>query len=189
MAITEFYKVSDETIKGIKNADVDAMTKFYEDNYKILCGNAKKYARNKKLLNHCYEYEFNDLIQQIYVDMPMFDFTNKRTLFFSIRACMWCAPFGGLENIKEMRCNKEYMRAISLDIPCKDKEGNINGNYYLDMFCHSPDIFDQILWLNERIDSEKKFDALLHQIYGTGALYKKAEAYFNGLTLKEARQV
>ena len=62
------WKFTDEQIMQIKNKDQNAMYKFYQDNYEIFCKMAGSFISLEYSLNGYRMYEFNDLMQQVYVD-------------------------------------------------------------------------------------------------------------------------
>ena len=96
------WKITPEQIEKIKERDRDTVNKVYFDNLDKFKRMAYKYCRNSKQYSF-----FKDCIQQIYVDMLYYDYTNSQTLFWSIRRSFHRAV--GLPRVP----------ILSLDLPFK----------------------------------------------------------------------
>lgn len=80
------WKITPEQIEKIKERDRDTVNAVYFDNYDKFKSMAKRYCdiiRRRELVDDC--------IQQIYADMVDYDYTDARTLFYSIRRSFWTA--------------------------------------------------------------------------------------------------
>ena len=96
--------ITPEQIEKIKANDRDTINKVYFDNYDKF----KRIAFNKCLKWHCLQF-IDDCIQQVYLDLPKYNFTDGRRLFNSI-----CKSF-------HIACGHNGIKAFSLDAP---KGGN-----------------------------------------------------------------
>lgn len=74
------WKITPEQIEKIKGRDRDTVNKVYFDNLDKFKRMAYRYCGLKKQ----YSY-FSDCVQQIYVDLIGYDYSNSRTLFHSIK--------------------------------------------------------------------------------------------------------
>ncbi len=86
------WQFTDEQIRQIKNKDQNAMYKFYQDNYEIFCKMAGSFISLEYSLNGYRMYEFNDLMQQVYVDLPYYSYSSRTSLYRSI-------VFGTFKNV------------------------------------------------------------------------------------------
>ena len=100
------WKITPEQIARIKVRDRDTVNQVYFDNLDKFKAMAYRYCRIHKQ----YSY-FRDCVQQVYVDMMDYDYTDSRVLFWSIRHSFWRAT--GLTN-------KPF---VSLDAPILDGNG------------------------------------------------------------------
>lgn len=85
------YILTEKQVKEIKNGDQNAINKFYFDNIDILTRMAKKFIRK----NNYYKLDYLDLLHQLYLDIPILNYTDKKNLFFSIRVCFMLCENGG----------------------------------------------------------------------------------------------
>lgn len=98
------WAITCEQIKEIKNGNRTTINKVYFDNYEKFKRIVAKFCGDKKK----YSYRL-DCLQQCYVDLPLFNFTNCKTLYKSIVGCC-------LEVVYST------MRAISYDKQFDDDE-------------------------------------------------------------------
>ena len=87
---------TEKQLKKIKNNNNLAINKFFNDNYKIIYGMARKF-----FYNHIYIFgntiDINDLINQVYIDLPLYNFDNKTKLYYSIvYGSFYCINYGGI---------------------------------------------------------------------------------------------
>ncbi|MDD7458078.1 MAG: hypothetical protein PUK83_06605 [Clostridia bacterium] len=85
------YILTEKQVKEIKNGDQNAINKFYIDNIDIFTRMAKKFIRK----NNYYKLDYLDLLHQLYLDIPILNYTDKKNLFFSIRVCFMLCENGG----------------------------------------------------------------------------------------------
>lgn len=79
----------------IKQSDRDAMAKFIIANENFLRGWAYNFLYLGKLHRNSFLYDPDDLVNQVFVDMPYYDFTDKKALFVSVSRSFIGVPFGG----------------------------------------------------------------------------------------------
>ena len=105
------WKITPEQIERIKANDRETVNSVYLDNLLTFRKMAFKYCRNARKWD-C----VGDCVNQIYVDLTDYDFTDTKTLFWSIyksfrRACM-----------------SVRVPVVSLDKPLLDEEGATFGD-------------------------------------------------------------
>lgn len=114
----------------IKQSDRDAMTKYFTENEKFLRGWAYNFLYLGKLHRNSFLYDPDDLVNQVFVDMPYYDFTDKKALFVSVIRSFIGVPFGGYRF-----SNRRDISVSSLDdfIAGSSRTGEkIEGNRYSD---------------------------------------------------------
>lgn len=122
---------TEEQIKKIKNFSAEDISKFYNDNYEIILHMAKKFicqAVGKGL--YCYDIE--DLMHQVYVDMPYYSFKSRSALYMSIvRASFRYINYGGYkarnngipeDQINSFAINNEDEKDLLLDFKSSYEE-------------------------------------------------------------------
>ncbi|MDE7463951.1 MAG: hypothetical protein K2M48_02880 [Clostridiales bacterium] len=80
------WQITPEQIARIKQRDRDTVNQVYFDNLNKFKKMAYSFCGKRKL----YSY-FWDCVQQVYVDMLDYDYTDTRSLFWSIRHSFWLA--------------------------------------------------------------------------------------------------
>ena len=100
------WNITQELIDGIKAGNQDCVSAFYfeKDNHNHL----KRFVYNviqryEKILRG----QFQDAMQTIYIDLPLFDFSTEKTFNSSLLDSIRLTPFGGLTLVKEQ--DKKYM--------------------------------------------------------------------------------
>lgn len=106
--------LDDAQAERIAVGDVAAVGEFIEQNRKKLTGMARRVLRNYPNVIPANEYEVDDCINQICVDFPYYDFTDGRTLAFSIFRSFIGIAHGGYRKNLFGRAN---FRTLSLDKP------------------------------------------------------------------------
>jgi len=91
------YNIDDKTIDGIKNQDRYYIRKFYEDNEQLIKCIALHFYNSTKLRcnNNRLQYSVDDMIAQIYVDLPLYKYESSRTLYGGMRYSCLCVDVGG----------------------------------------------------------------------------------------------
>ncbi len=74
---------TEEQIKNIKNFSAEDISKFYNDNFDIIMRMAKKFIK-KARSEGLYCYDLQDLINQVYIDIPYYYYNTRNTLYKSI---------------------------------------------------------------------------------------------------------
>lgn len=180
----KIYKLDSKTLDGILKNDREAINRFYFDNLEQLQKHAYKYAA-RKVWNDRHDYEADDLLTQIYIDIPLFNFKSDYDIFFSIKNSMWASIVGGLANLKKMRNERNFAKMIYLDAPISDEE---DAAPFLDFLCSAPGVEDTLFENEFREESDKRAYDLLKKIY-KGAQFKLAyEIVFNGRSYSAARR-
>lgn len=107
------WKITPEQITKIKAGERETINRVYFDNLPTFERMARKYCRHFFRL-----YEFlGDCVNQIYVDMPDYDYNDALSLYFSIHASFARASLANRR------------RTVSLDLPVKEKEGATLGDF------------------------------------------------------------
>ncbi len=141
------YILTEKQVKEIKNGDQNAINKFYFDNIDILTRMAKKFIRK----NNYYKLDYLDLLHQLYLDIPILNYTDKKNLFFSIRVCFMLCENGGYK--VRNRSGVLYNKYISpLYAKNKDNEEFLLTDY---LFIHEKSV-DEELELKEEIEEQEK---------------------------------
>lgn len=138
------WRFTDDLIIRIKQGDTAAITKFYNANYDIFAGMARKYVWKQRNLCRNFLYEFDDLIQQVYVDIPYYDYSSRCNLYYGIvKGTFMCVNEGGIIAAKRKHITASSI--ISYDAPMTDKDGEErDGAHLLDRLAHAPDVFEVI---------------------------------------------
>lgn len=155
------YIITAELAEQIKQGNQDAINKVYFDNLGIFKRMAGKYVRNKRFYNN-YSYEFDDLVQQIYCDLQLYDFTNHTTIFYCIRSSFCTVLNGGLKNLYTT-----YARRIK-DVTSLDKTYiNNNGeecNPLLDRLTDNISACDFLEYIESSKNEEKRISEIIDDL-------------------------
>ena len=111
----DWLTLDDEQAERIAAGDVAAVGEFIEQNRKKLAGMARKILRNYTNVIPANEYEVDDCINQICVDFPYYDFTDGRTLAFSIFRSFIGIAHGGYS--AGIYAKRKREQPLSLDAP------------------------------------------------------------------------
>lgn len=140
-----------DEIKQILNKDIDAINKFFNDNLKIIKAMASKYVYQQKIVNKAFIYDVDDLVQQIYVDLPFYQYDTRTHFYFCIRKSFKLLPFGGYTASEK---NIEIEKSIfSYDAEIVGENSDISTTERLDYLSSSDDFVEQLL---DEDDREKK---------------------------------
>jgi DNA-directed RNA polymerase specialized sigma24 family protein len=85
----------------IKAGDMDARNRFYEDNLDIIRGNAFGYVAKMRVMRIPFACEAADLVQQVWLDLPFFDYQYPRNLSADVRLSFYMAAWGGWSYLAE----------------------------------------------------------------------------------------
>ena len=84
-----------EQAQKIVNGDIEARNQFYSDNYELLHILAHWYVAEQTALGVC-KYDIDDLMSQVYLDLPYMEFKTPACLTFSIKKKSFrLSAFGG----------------------------------------------------------------------------------------------
>lgn len=117
------WNFTEEQIHEIQNEDVIAITKFYDDNFNVILAMAKRFVNRKKRLGD-YFYSVEDLMQQVFVDIPHYNFSSCSCLYFDIIKGSFerCYAGGVLSSQKKYLSNSMFS---SLDaVLCDDSDSS-----------------------------------------------------------------
>lgn len=121
------WQTTPEEVDRIAAGDRDAMNEFYFRNYKILLAKASKSACVMNGYTHSGIYSAEELMQQLWCDLPLLSWSQSSHLNFSIKQSFAFAPFGGL-SVKHSAVS-DFQKLISID-----SEVSPNDSYtYLDI--------------------------------------------------------
>lgn len=113
------FQLTPEQAIKINLGEKTARNAFYFANIEFLRGYVRKrVCERTKCLDFKAE-EFDDIMQQIYLDLPYYNFTSRQTFIRSIRATIRLAAYGGLENLREYRRAVKISETISLYHECR----------------------------------------------------------------------
>ena len=171
-----------EQAEAIKNGDISARDKFFNDNFDRIKGMAYIYARARHDMGQ-YQYEAWDMINQLYLDLPYMDFRSYAQLTFAVKnASFWCSVYGGMSWFKENHINgtdraRRGLCDLCLDAPIDDDGvcfGDLldNGEIPLDEQIEEklkPDYLPEIRRILARyIKNQKHIDFLMYLFEGYG---------------------
>ncbi len=140
---------TEDQIQKIKMFNRKAVAKFFEDNKLLITCMAKKFILQRVNIFRNYSYFLDDLINQVYVDLPYYNFSSRSSLFASIvKGSFLRVNDGGITFPAEKYISSK--KVISYDAPLED---NKNTSYFLDTLASTQDVAD--IYLNAE-DREKK---------------------------------
>lgn len=108
----KFY-FTDEQADRAMAGDTSVAWEFVQDNYTYLYRWARKFVRNRFWYMPRGYYEAEELVNQVYVDFPLYNLLTEKSLAISIwRSYMWvgCGGFA--------RYDRNVHPRLSLDAPC-----------------------------------------------------------------------
>lgn len=124
------WQYTQEQAKAIKNGDIEARNAFYMENLNRIQIMARAYVscgRAKGLRQVCTAEE---LTQQVYLDLPLFNYDSPQTISFSLkRRSFFLCKYGGwsyfVENGRSATDYPRYMGGESMSI---EERANEDGN-------------------------------------------------------------
>ncbi len=108
------WAITYEQIEKIKAGNIDELNKVYFDNLSVFRGMAYNWCAKRRV----YDF-FDDCINQIYVELPSYDFENAYTFCWSIRKSFHRATFF-------------TKKCVSLDEPVNEEDSETIGNFIPD---------------------------------------------------------
>lgn len=109
--------LDDEQAERIAAGEMSAVGEFIEQNRKKFTRMAQKILRNYTNVIPANEYEADDCINQICVDFALYDFTDGRTLAFSIFRSFIAIAHGGYAGKQYAYQGSKKIQPLSLDAP------------------------------------------------------------------------
>lgn len=110
------YQIDEKIIQGIKSLDKHSIRKFYEDNEQLIKGIAIHYwcSDNIRCIINRKLYSVEDMVAQIYIDLPLYNYTNSKTLYGGMRLSCLNVDVGGYVNRVYSWFNED-MQVLALD--------------------------------------------------------------------------
>ena len=111
------YKIDDKTKDGIKSRDKYYIRKFYEDNAKLICNIAAHFwwSYGYRAIKNRRQYSVEDMVNQIYVDLPLYEYEDSRSLYkCMITSCRY-VDVGGIGCVKGYHYMNQDLKTMSLD--------------------------------------------------------------------------
>lgn len=126
------YKVTASLIAGIKAGDRAAVREFFNANYDTITMCARKYYWKFIDLRHN-QYCIDDYINQIYCDIPLYNYKNSYEIWLGMRLSCTYLPGGGVLCSKR-RYKADIMNAlrISLNAPVNKDSKTTYENFIPD---------------------------------------------------------
>lgn len=168
------YKVTASQIAGIKAGDRAAVREFFNANYDTITMCARKYYWKFWDLRHN-QYTMDDYINQIYCDIPLYNYKNSYEIWMGMRLSCTYLPNGGVL-CSRRRYKADVLNAlrISLNAPVNKDSKTTYENFIPD----SRDCFEQVS--DEDIEL---YEAYCMKIAARLFPFSKARqlAYFNAI--------
>ena len=173
------WKITATQIEKIKAKDGEVIRRFWEDNERLIKNIIKKQVLFLRLRNvkSVRLYEFNDFLNQVYVDLPLYNYENSKRLYYSIVRSVEKTAFGGYSvfvtwtDLK--REDLEFVEAI--DMPYED-------TYFQDMEYKELAKITINIIANQKQLTDMQKDVLTSVAFGwcdiKGA-YEYAQNYYN----------
>ncbi len=162
---SKFIITPEQAIK-INLGEITARNAFYFANIGFFRGYVRKKLCSRSKYNELKIEEFDDTIQQIYIDLPYYNFTNRKTFLTSLHATVRLTPYGGITNFKEYYRAVKISKTISLYHECRYKKSG-NNFYLLDVIADNmPSPEDLAIRAEEHADEKEdenyyKFEQIL----------------------------
>ena len=155
------WKLNAELITKVKNTDVKAMEEVFNANYKIFSGMARKFIWIKQKLHNNYNYEYNDLMQQIFIDLPFYDYSSRSALWYSIVKGTFCnCNIGGIVQKNKRHISDGQILSYNQPINSGDKIDE-RQYYFLDKCGSTPDAYTILM---ENKGREEKDEELMYYL-------------------------
>lgn len=150
------WTFTEEQIVNIKHFSVEDMNKFYFDNYDIIMRMAKGFV-HKESMYGCHIYDINDLLQQVYIDLPYYSFRSRHALYISIvKGSFKFVNYGGIK--ARNRAIPEYeLNSLSIN---NDDEKDLLLDYYTS---YEEKAFDFVNIDKEREEKDKQVTEYLEK--------------------------
>ena len=189
--------LSEEDIPKLKAGEREAVDKFYFGNYERIQRMAYGYQRRmQERYGNGGAYDPEDLMQNCYLDIPTYDFSNNENLTQSIFNSFYWGYFGGdwyvrMYNPKLKNGNYQIFPLFIIDniVDENQKLGEgVNDFFIIDKYCYLDDPHTELEIISEEERQNKIFDDLpdfLAQILN----FSQVEYWlsgFNSLTIVNA---
>lgn len=150
MAFNRSWVYTHDQAKKIVNGDISARNKFFFDNYDRLRVMAKSFVANRYCLSQM-QYDMDDLLMQVYLDLPYMEYKSPAALTFDIKKKSFrLSIFGGYAFFVENHVGWTDLKRFQLSVQSTDevKRGETSDSFalWVDNFCsYSPfeEFFDR----------------------------------------------
>lgn len=154
------WQTNETELQKIKAWDKKAMLKFYTDNKNQIGRMAINYTFKKRYIYKDFRYEYYDVMQQIFIDLPLMDWKTPKDFVYALYRSMLLTPFGGLINKSQGNSfNYHIMRNIEIDSCIKDKDGETTKMQLLDSLVFIPSAENE--YLSDTFEEREKKDEKL----------------------------
>lgn len=156
------WQYTQKQARAIKNGDITARNAFYMDNYARIEIMARAYVSRGRVMKSQRICTVEELTQQVYLDLPLFNFDTPQKITFSLKCrSFYLCPFGGWSFFVEngrAATDYERFRGDYISIESKDE----TDRPLLDMFTASPSAADEY----EKHEREKMdYSATLRAVF------------------------
>ena len=169
------WKITERQITEIKAGSANAIAAFISDNENRLRGLAGAFLRKRRGVSRYAGYEIADLLNQLFVDLPLIDFARPCPFVFQVWRCYCCVVWGGLAHCGYV----EPHRSFGLD----DYIAGMDEKTFADALPdNSPSALDRIEREESDRESAPKIAAVLWDVLGRRKITsEKRREYLNGL--------
>ena len=139
MAFNRSWIYTPEQAKKIINGDISARNKFFFDNYDRLRVMAKSFVATRYCLSQM-QYDVDDLLMQVYLDLPYIEYKSPAALTFDIKKKSFrLSVFGGYAFFVVNRLGWTDKKRFQLSVQSTDevKRGETSDSFtlWVDNFC------------------------------------------------------
>lgn len=157
------WKITAKQVTAIKNGDIEARNRFYIDNLSRIQSMARNYVRKRHMASVGREYDVDDCVNCVYLDLPLFNFENGKTLSHSLINSFCMSIYGGLWYVTEndsklfngeYRGERLYILDRPLNVKARTGETSETGALYIDSVASTPSPESDLIGA-EIVSSEK----------------------------------
>lgn len=141
---------TDEQAERVQAGDRSVIWEFIEDNYKYLYRWARRFIRNRLYFLPCGYVEAEEMINQIYVDFPLYSPESEKTLGSGIFNSFMGITCGGILRNWTARHNKEISVDATLSVSKRSGE-RAEGNTLKDLLPSREPPPDEVIEKREHV--------------------------------------
>lgn len=148
------WLITDEQAELIRGGDIPARNRFYFENLARIKSMARNYVHKMHFSNAGREYDIDDCINGLYLDLSLFDFGDGLRISWSVRNSFYFSIYGGwlyvVENNSKLRCGGYRGKCLYiLDSPAKVNtragDSKDTGDYLIDSIASTPSPESEII--------------------------------------------